>query len=410
MRRFVFSIILTLLCVAGISPSSGLGYDLSDRLMMGHCHPGLVEMKNTYDSTMIATWSTAPPKDSKSEFKSRARFSVVRVIKDSKEESENIREGKILAESQVLFGPLGQRALVFGYTHSPEEYRYFQFHTPLTDEMLDYVENAPTADAPRTVMLAYLAKHFESTDQTVADDAFRYFEWLFEIKDIPEIRGQLSVEQLRKFLTNPDTPPMRIGLYALLLGYAGDESDISLLKQLSLRPAKPSWENGIRDLDWVFEGYLLLEGEQGLQALEESKLRDKSSSNGEFLSAMAALRFMAEHGDGRFTKDRLLQSMRIALDRQEMAIEVLGYFFKMQDWTVSDRLMELYGTTGYDSVWVKQVIVSFLLTAEATKPKDPHEPLPEHVLTAQKHLKTLREKDPETVKRAEKSFSGGSEQ
>lgn len=403
MRRFVFSIILALLCTAGISPSSGLGYDLSYRLMMGHCHPGLVEMKNTYDSTMIATWSTAEPKDSKSESKSRARFSVVQVIKDSKQESENIQVGKILAESQILFGPLAQRALVFGYTHSPKEYRYFQFRVPLTDEMLDYIQKAPTADAPRTVMLAYLAKHFDSTDETVADDAFRYFEWLFEIKDIPEIRTQLSTEQLRKLLTNSDTPPMRMGLYALLLGYAGDETDIPLLKEISLRPGKAPWEGGIRDSDWLFEGYLLLAGEQGLEVLEEAKLRDNACPDFERYAMMDALQFMAEHGQGRFTMDRLRQSMRIVLNRSEPDSSTIHHLAKLQDWSVSDRLVELYGTAGYDSFSMKASIVWFLKSMDATQPKDSTEQLPEHVITARKHLKTLREKDPVILKRLEKN-------
>ena len=403
MRRFVFSIMLALLCVLGIFSSGSFGYDLSDRLMMGHCHPGLVEMKNTYDSTMIATWSKDQPKDSKSGPKSRARFSVVQIIKDSKQESENIQVGKILAESQVLFGPLAQRALVFGYTHSPEEYRYFQFHAPLTDEMLDYIQKAPAADAPRTVMLAYLAKHFDSTDETVANDAYRYFEWLFEIKDIQEIRSQLSVEQLRKLLTNPESPPVRIGLCALLLGYAGDETDIPLLKQLSLQPEKAPWENGIKDRDWLFEGYLLLAGEQGLEILEEAKLRDNACPNFELYAMMDALQFMAEHGQGRFTKDRLRQSMRIVLNRSEPDYWAIYNLAKLQDWSVSDRLMELYGTAGYDSFSMKASIVGFLKSMDATKPKDPTEQLPEHVITARKHLKTLHEKDPVILKRLDKN-------
>jgi len=405
MRRILLSITLIVLYSGWISSLNGFGYDRSGLIptFRARCHPGLIEMKNGYDSTMISTWSTNQPKDAKSEAKNRATFSVVRVIKDSKQESENIKEGKILAESQILFGPVGQRVLVFGYNHYSEGYKYFQYRMPLTDEMLDYVQNAPAVDAPRTVMLAYLAKHLESTDKTVADDAYRYFEWLFEIKDIPEIREQLSVEQLRKFLANPETPPMRIGLYALLLGYAGDETDIPLLKEISLRPGKAPWEGGILDRACLFEGYLLLARESGLEVLEEAKLRDNACPYYEISAMMYALQFMSEHGEERFTKDRLRQSMRIVLNRSEPYDMAFFHLAKLQDWSVSDRLMELYGTAGYDSIWMKGAIVGYLHSMDATRPKDPTEQLPEHVIIARKHLNTLRDKDPETLKRLEEN-------
>lgn len=40
-------------------------------------------------------------------------------------------------------------------------------------------------------------------------------------------------------------------------------------------------------------------------------------------------------------------------------------------------------------------MINLGVTAEATKPKDKTLPLPAHVITAQKHLNSIREKDPE---------------
>lgn len=401
MCRFVLSITLVMLFSGWVMPPRTFGYEPEVRAKLGgqNCHPGIILRTHGSDSVMVATWSTNQPIDPKSAIGGRAKLTVTEIIKDSKQESENIKVGKVLAESHVLLGWEGQRLLVFGAKYR-EGYRYSSFRVPLTDEILDYVQNAPAADAPHMAMLAYLAKHFESTDQTVADDAFRYFEWLFEIKDIPEIRGQLSVEQLRKFLTNPETKSHRVGMYGFLLGFVGNETDIQLLREISLRPV----EDFRAGADRLFEGYLMLAGAQGLEVLEEAKLKNKTLSVSETYAMMQALRYLWTFGDDRISKDRLRQSMRILLDRPEMADLVIIDLCKWQDWSVSDRLMELYGTAGYDIPSTKQVIARFFLTAEAAKPKDANEPLPAHVLTAQKHLKTLREKDPETVKAAEEFF------
>ena len=151
-------------------------------------------------------------------------------------------------------------------------------------------------------------------------------------------------------------------------------------------------------------GYLLLAGEKALTTLEDAKLRNKKAAFSETYATMNALRFMWTYGDNHISKDRLRQSMRIILDRPELADLVIVDLGRWEDWSVADRLMELYGSAGYDIPSTKRAIVRFYLTAEATKPKDEKAALPAHVVTAQKHLKKLRETDPETVHSAEEFF------
>ena len=185
-----------------------------------------------------------------------------------------------------------------------------------------------------------------------------------------------------------------------MTGLSGTDEDAEYLKGRLLEPVE-----GFRlGIDGMMGGYLLLAGEKGLEVLEDAKLRSKTVPFNETYATMQALRFMWTYGDEQISKDRLRQSMRIILDRPELADLVIVDLGRWQDWSVADRLMELYGSAGYDIPSTKRAIVRFYLTMEAAKPKEAQEPFPAHVVTAQTHLKTLREKDPETVKAAEEFF------
>ena len=399
MFRYALSMILTLLLCGWFASLNGYGDDFSGNRCSFY-RPSLREQWTHSDSIMIATWSKAPSANAQNGDSSKARLMVIEVIKEPKQESENIKLGKIIRESKVQLGSEGERVLVFGNVQSDESYRYSLFPKPLTEALLDYLRQIPSVDAKPAVQLAYFAKHFESPDPMVAEAAFYDFSMPAEMKDLVEIRDHLSPDKLRQWLTNPQTDSHRIGMYGFLLGLVGNETDIQLLREISLRPVQ---EFGI-GADRLFTGYLMLAGVQGLEVLEEAKLKNKTAPFSEAYATMQALRFMWTYGDGRISKDRLRQSMRIILDRPELADLVIIDLGRWQDWSVSDKLMELYGQAGYDIPSTKRAIVRFFLTEEAAKPKDPKESLPEHVITAQKHLKTLREKDPETVKAAEEFF------
>ena len=100
-----------------------------------------------------------------------------------------------------------------------------------------------------------------------------------------------------------------------------------------------------------------------------------------------------------------LEGQRIILTQGDISngtVAVAGFLTRrpvvaMEARATALGIAQALGTVG-------MLTVEFFLTAEAVKPNDPKEPLPEHVVIAQKHLKTLREKDPETVKAAEEFF------
>jgi hypothetical protein len=203
----------------------------------------------------------------------------------------------------------------------------------------------------------------------------------------------------------------------MMLGLCGNADDAKLMEAKIFEPSD-EFRLGI---DGIMGGYLLLTGSDGLATLEEKKLKDKKAPFSETYAAMSAVRFMWQYGDGRITADRLRQSMRLLLDRPELADLVIADLSRMKDWTVQDKLMAMYDEEG-NIPSVKRAIVRYMLSSikDTTAPKQdssvsggapaiissdaPPVDLPEHVVKGQKCLKDLEAKDPKTVNEAKRFF------
>jgi hypothetical protein len=258
--------------------------------------------------------------------------------------------------------------------------------------------------------LAYFLKYLENSDQMIGDDAFGEFANA-SYADVVQLAKELPREKLRTWLTSSTTSPGRVGLYGMMLGLCGTEDDARLMERKILE-ATEDFRLGI---DGVMGGYLLLTGEKGLAVLDEKKLADKKAPFSETYAAMQALRFMWQYGDNKIDHDRLRQSMRILLDRPELADLVIADLARMKDWSVQDRLMELYEAEAYNIPSVKRAVVRFTLAAIKDVPKKEEsatgssvtatadEP-PAHVVKAQKCLEELEKRDPKTVHEAKRFF------
>lgn len=353
----------------------------------------LCEQLNMSDAAVLVQWEGGKPADREKGFLGSTEYTVLKVVHDS---SGELKPGGKVNLHRYRASKVGDMFLLLG-----TKVDSLEWGSPLevTETSFNYITQSPSKEAPATKRLSYFLKFLEFSDHIVADDAYGEFANA-QYKDIVAVKDKFPREKLREWLSNPQTVPSRLGLYGLMLGLSGTAADADYLKGRLIEPVE-----GFRlGIDGMMGGYLLLAGDKGLTVLEDAKLRDKKVPFSETYATMQALRFMWTYGDNHIAKERLRQSMRIILDRPELADLVIVDLGRWQDWSVSDRLMKLYGTAGYDIPSTKRAIVRFYLTAEATKPKDAKEPLLAHVVSAQKHLKTLRETDPETVKAAEEFF------
>lgn len=287
----------------------------------------------------------------------------------------------------------------------------------VTKTAFQYIKDTPKPGLPAGERLPYFIKYLEASDRMIADDAFGEFANA-AYADVAKLADKLPRDQLRKWLSSKETAAGRLGLYGMMLGLCGNDDDAKLMGE-KIFEQSDEFRLGI---DGIMYGYLMLTGSKGLAILEDKKLKDKKAPFSETYAAMSALRYMWQYGSSRISPDRLRESMRLLLDRPELADLVIADLSRMKDWSVQDKLMAMYDEeTNIPSV--KRAIVRYMLTsakdtgapkretpaAGNTGPASSSEPqptgdLPEHVVKGQKCLKELEAKDPKTVNEAKRFF------
>lgn len=287
----------------------------------------------------------------------------------------------------------------------------------VSEASFNYIAQAPAPETPTVRRLAYYLRFLEYPDPLIANDAYGEFANA-PYEDIAQLADEMPREKILKWATSPETPPSRLGLYGLLIGLCGTADDARKIEERIVQET----EDFRLGIDGMMSGYLLLTGEKGLEVIERTKLKDASVPFSETYAAMQALRFMWKYAEGRVDKDRLRESMRILLDRPELADLVIADLARWNDWGVQDRLMALYRRTQkpaaegagdgnpdpYNIPSVKRAIVRYMLVSSRDVPEDAvageASELPEHVVKGRRYVDELRKLDPKTVREAERFF------
>lgn len=365
----------------------------------------LSEQLTQADAAVLVKWVDGKPPTEKSA--GTTTYSIVQISRGSK---ETLKVNDKLTVPRYRAGKKDDLFLLFG-TKDKE----IDWSSPLevTEITYQYIVQAPSPESPTAKRLEYFLKFLEFSDQLVSNDAYGEFANA-PYEDIVKIKDKMDRAKIAKWITNKETSPTRMGLYGLLLGLCGNDDDAKTMEK-KIEEQTQDFRLGI---DGLISGYLLLTGEKGMETIDNSKLRDKKAPFSETYAAMQALRFMWTYGNGRVSKERLRQSMRELLDRPELADLVVADLARWEDWSVQERLMELYGQGEYSIPSIKRAIVRYLLTAakvqppkaDAAKKDDPAatkskpDELPASAMQARANLEKLRETDPKTVKEAERFF------
>ncbi len=326
----------------------------------------------------------------------------------------DLHQGDRIVLARFRAGKKGDLFLLMGTRNGST----IEWGSPLevTETSYNYVVQAPSREKPARERLSYYMKFLEFPDRTVADDAFAEFANA-PYKDITPLADVMPREKIREWITSPNTQPNRLGLYGLFLGLCGDKDDVRLMEE-KIGQETEEFRLG---MDGVMSGYLLLTGTDGLPLIEDSKLKNTKTPFSETYAAMQALRFMWTYAEGRIDKNRLRESMRLLLDRPELADLVIADLARWEDWTIQDQLMELYGEPDYNIPSIKRAIVRYMLVsskerkspaaksaagaADAKSASPAPGGPPEAVRKKGKeYLDKLREQDPKTVADAERFF------
>ncbi|MFM9965492.1 MAG: hypothetical protein ACKV2Q_30270 [Planctomycetaceae bacterium] len=318
-------------------------------------------------------------------------FSVVELARGPKEAVKKDDQIKI---AQYRAAKKGDLFLLFG-TKGKE----IEWNNPLevTETAYQYIVQAPSLKTPTPKRLEYFVKFLESSDQLISNDAFGEFANA-PYEDIVQVKQKLDRVKVGKWLADPETSQTRLALYGLLLGLCGNDDDARLMLAKINQP-KTEYPLG---LDGLISGYLVLAGEKGLDAIDQSKIKNQKAEFNDTYAALQALRFMETYGNGRISRERLRQSLRELLNRPELADLVVRDLARWEDWSVQDRLMQLYDKEEYSLPMTKRAIIGYMLRAAQTNAKPDN--LPPSAVQARANLDKLRRRDPQKVADAERSL------
>lgn len=257
-----------------------------------------------------------------------------------------------------------------------------------------YIHKVPPPESPDR--LAFFLKFLEFPDTDIRNDAYAEFSRA-QFKDIAALAPKFPRKKIREWLSSADPQiQVRLGLYGMMLGLAGDDSDAEFLEKLIMKapdPDKPRF-----GIDGMMAGYLLIRGERGLQKLVDAKFDDPRSED-DLVALRNTLMFLWDYGQDRIPRDAVVGAMRRFLDRPKLAVNVIENLARWQDWQSLDPLLSAYGKPPFDSSFSRQKIVVFALMCEIDGGKKSPEALPVSAIKARHFLNGL---DRDLVKGAER--------
>ena len=334
----------------------------------------------TMDVAVIATLVKLPPQSTKAgDDLQKATFEVAQVIKG---------EGLVKAKEKIetLYfgdGTLGKSFLVMGI--SPPA-TMWSTPLPLTDRGIKYLTELVKLPKDGAERLIFYQQFLEDADEMLARDAYDEFARA-PYSQLKAIKPELKHKQVVEWIKNPEIPASRRRLYLVILGITGTEKDLPMIEEFmtsSDRKAKSG-------LDALIACYLTLKGESGLPLVEKLFLANDKADYADTYAAIMAIRFHGSEG-GVMDSKRLVKSLHHMLERPELADLVIPDLAKWEDWSVMDKLFDLYKSANDKNSWVRVPVVNYLRACPLPKAKD--------------LLKECETIDPAAVKRANTFFPG----
>ncbi|RIK73372.1 MAG: hypothetical protein DCC67_17970, partial [Planctomycetota bacterium] len=321
----------------------------------------------------------------------------------------------------VYFGqdPPEKKFLITGLAAISPDKIEWTTPVPLSDRAVQYVKRLPNLPATGVDRLIFFQEHLEDEDPLLAQDAYDEFARA-PYADVIALGPHMNRPKLIQWINDPNVGPSGRRLYLTMLGVCGQPEDVAMLESLlsyDYQLMKPGIAAAIANcaaagtvigaglademmhaderrkkesLDALIACYLKLKGPEGLALVDEKFLGNPTVEYKNLHSAIMALRFHGEETDV-IPRDRLLQSMRLALDHQEFADQVIPDLTRWEDWEVMPRLVAMFKASEKDD-WIRQPVASYLLVA-AEQQGAPGE-------QARAALAELESLDAETVERA----------
>ncbi len=333
------------------------------------------EQLKSNDVVVIAKLLKIPPmSDDPDAELPKAEFEVVDVIKGEKWVRPEMKFRTLLVGRY----PEGQQFMVMGIDPPA-----VAWSTPMkaSERVIAYLRKLEGLPKSGPERLEFFQKYFEDKESVLAFDAYDEFAKA-PYKDLIALKDKMDHEKIIKWIKDPETSINRRRLYFTMLGVCGGEPDIKLLEEL-IKSGDRKKQAG---LDALIACYLNLKGEAGVGLVEDTFIKDKTVDYVDTLSAVSALRFHGTEVD-HVPKARIVAAVRLLLDRPKMADMIIPDLARWEDWSVMDRLVQMFKDADEDTNWLRVPVITYLRAC----------PNPQ----AKVHIAELSKIDPDAVRRAD---------
>jgi hypothetical protein len=372
-----------------------VGFLSASDCCLGRCNAQpFAEQYRNAEAAVLAKWISTVPGNGRDD-----RGSTTYEIHDvARSAIPVLMKGTRITHRRHVPGKPGDIAFLLGIGKDLENLTW-HVPFPFSARRYNYVVRAPAADSAPEERLSYYIGQLEDADEVIARDAYDELSNA-PFRDLIPLAEQFPREDLRKWVSDPQTFQPRLSLYGLMLGLCGDEHDAEMMES-RIMDEPHEFRLGI---DGLMAGYLMQKGTKGLAVLEQAKIVDKEVPFGEMYSAMTAVRFMWKYGNGKIPPERLKESMRLFLNQPEVSDLAISDLARWKDWSIQEQLRNMYGTEEYNVPSIKRAIVRYMITATKDVPADGAEKPGKHATEGARYLEELRKMDPKTVNEAEKYY------
>ncbi len=230
----------------------------------------------------------------------------------------------------------------------------------------------------------FYRQYLGDADQLISRDAFH--EYADEsYATFKALKPYLDHDQIVGLIQNPAIPDERRAMFLVMLSVCATEQDLHLFETI----IKAKDEKGRRHLRGAIIGYLTLKEDQGLPLVEDLFLKNKLASDADTYAAISALRFLTTEANV-VKRERILTALHYMLDRPDQADFVIDDLTDLEDWSVVDKLFELFKNSGEKNVWLRLPIIAYLRRCP--------------LLRAQELLKECKRIDPDGFRKSEAFF------
>jgi len=257
---------------------------------------------------------------------------------------------------------------------------------PLSPAAAEHVEKLIELPKSGKERMRYFLGLLYADDKVLADDAFNEFA-LASVEEMATVKPFLDREEVIRIVSDPATKLEVRRLHWTLLSICGRPEDVRVPEQaIAQRLAEEQDSVGF---DSALSCALVLGGVPALEKIEQRILKRPDARYSDIHSAVLAIRV---HGTEfkQIPRQRLVESLRLVLDKPEVADLVIPDLARWEDWTQIDKLVRLFAAPEPLSQYLKVPVVRYLQAC----------PLPE----AEAALEKCRQIDPESVRRAQIMF------